>query len=150
MPSIDRIARFMHGNRAERAPHVLSQSGPLSNQPPGGSTPGGFSFLTPRLSPILCADQSATASDTSHVSRPTPWSLTAPSSPSRASDVATSHETCDAALGATAESKRSAGSSIRIPRRMTLDDRLAGLAVLAAVLGSIGFTIYSIVQKALT
>jgi len=33
---------------------------------------------------------------------------------------------------------------------MTLDDRLAGLAVLAAVLGSIGFTIYSIVQKALT
>ena len=158
MPSVDRKARTMHGNRAERAPHVLSQSGPLSGVAPEGSTSGAFLFATPRPTPASCACHNASAIHavaTRVTLSPRPRGSSAvPASPP--TDVAAREETYRAALGQRAPDPYASGVGIRrrhLPRAikpMTLDDQLAGLAVLAAVLGSIGFTIYSIVQKALT
>jgi len=77
------------------------------------------------------------------VSRPHPRSFTASRSPLER--VAASHETCDAALGAPAESKRSTGSSPRIPRRMTIDDQLAGAVVLLVVIGCVALTVWRVI-----
>ena|SRR6185312_2061576 len=160
MYGIDRVARFLHGNRAEKAPHVLASSGDsLSGRAPEGRTSGALCFsATPRLSRALSHDISggATIAVATRVPlSPRPRGSSAVPA-SRPTDVAAREETYRAALGQRAPDPYASGMGIRrrhLPRAikpMTLDDQLAGLAVLAAVLGSIGFTIYSIVQKALT
>lgn len=54
-------------------------------------------------------------------------------------------ETSRAALGQRAPELTLRPRSIRIPRPMTLDDRLAGLAVLLVVLGCVAYTAWSLV-----
>src|SRR6185437_8919607 len=121
MYGIDRVARFLHGNRAEKAPHVLASSGDsLSGRAPEGRTSGALCFsATPRLSRALSHDISggATIAVATRVPlSPRPRGSSAVPA-SRPTDVAAREETYRAALGQRRVGSSARPTSPRIPRQ---------------------------------